>query len=82
MGHLTAASLDAYARAQVSYGERLVASHTPDGNGCCRRCGRLAPCDLAVHGRLLMEHFGDLGSRSGELSGEHRTKPPRSNVRS
>lgn len=58
MGHLTTANLAAYIRAQVVYGERLLAAHTPDRSGCCRRCGRVAPCDGAVRGQLLVDHFG------------------------
>jgi hypothetical protein len=58
MAHLTAGSLAAYAREQVAHGKRLIATHAPDRTGCCRRCGRKAPCDGAVHGQLLVDHFG------------------------
>jgi hypothetical protein len=58
MAHLTAGSLAAYARERVAHGRQLIATHAPDGNGCCRRCGRLAPCDRAVHGQLLVDHYG------------------------
>jgi hypothetical protein len=71
MAHLTAGSLGAYVRSQVAQGERLVAAHSPDRTGCCRRCGRPAPCDRAVHGQLLVDHFSswsadDLGHRIAE----------------
>jgi hypothetical protein len=68
MGHLTTTSLPAYARAQVGSGERMVATHTPDDSGCCRRCGRPAPCDVAVQGRLLVAHFAALAGTDGQRS--------------
>lgn len=60
MAHLTGAGLRAYAQAQIAYGERLVAAHSSEPSGCCRRCGRLAPCDRARHGQRLMGYFGGL----------------------
>jgi hypothetical protein len=47
-----------YARAQRAYGEQLRAVHVPDETGCCRHCGRLAPCDAAKRGDRLVAHFG------------------------
>jgi hypothetical protein len=46
-----------YAAAQIASGRRLVATHLPDGVGCCRCCGRTWPCDEVEHGRQLIEHY-------------------------
>jgi two-component SAPR family response regulator len=51
------AALALWRGAQAGYGERLMIHHVSDGAGCCRRCGRVAPCDYAQHGRRLADHY-------------------------
>jgi hypothetical protein len=46
----------AYALAQVSYAQVVLARHTLDGCGLCR-CGRNHPCDEHRHWRRMMGHY-------------------------
>jgi hypothetical protein len=46
-----------YATAQVAHHQQVLALHQVDGTGCCRRCGRIWPCDHTRYSLQMADHF-------------------------
>ncbi|GHJ49334.1 hypothetical protein Cs7R123_66760 [Catellatospora sp. TT07R-123] len=48
-----------YAEAQAARGAYLLLVHRREATGCCRRCGRVHPCEFRLRGAQLLAHFAD-----------------------
>lgn len=52
------ADIGEYVGEQLARADQLLATHQPDGGtGCCRACGRPAPCDTASNAAWLRDRY-------------------------
>lgn len=51
----------------VAEGLNLQANHQANDTGCCRVCGRVAPCDDAQRGQQLVTHYQPYAPRPSAL---------------
>jgi hypothetical protein len=62
-----------YAKAQVARAQLVLDAHRPDGTGCCRSCGRPAPCPDRGEAQLLHDRYtGWLSTDPNPMVGAHR----------
>lgn len=52
------------AERNVSEGRRLQDEHQADATGCCRTCGRVAPCDEQSRGEQLEDYYTQYAAES------------------
>lgn len=54
-----AVDIGGYVGEQLARADQLSVAHQPDGaTGCCRACGRPAPCETTTHVAWLRERYG------------------------
>jgi hypothetical protein len=67
----------AYARQQCAAAQQILATHVPEGAGCCAACGRATPCPARVEAQHLQTRYAPWLSADPEPAvSEHRFATP------